>query len=390
MRSASVSLLARIVGALLQALLLVLLAQVLPLADFGAVGVGLAIGAIVMGVLGFGFPTAALRNADDEPFLNGLVRWTAWLAPAVGTLTLVLAVLITQGFFMACLAAACASIAELLNNVYQAVLFGQERLSRANLVMIARRAVPVAAILPLAVQPEFTPGSLLVVYSVGSLCSAVVCRLLVGKITADRVTFRHLLRTSRHYWQTGIWAMFQQLDVVIVAALIGTSASGYFAAAFRLASPVHILTSVLTSRLIPAVSRFKAAGGAGFGPGLRYLQLAVLYSSLIAAASPLLGQLAILILGPDFSGGYWIFVVLFVNSALSVVNQVLSSLIFAVGRGAEKVPLFTAAATALGLVVVLIGAVMGLTVVAALGTLAIQGVLLALLATGLAKGSRNG
>lgn len=377
MRSRAAELvLGRLGSAVAQALLLVVLARLIPLDSFGLFGLSSAVGAIVGGVLGFGLPTRVLvKNRETSvQFASSSILLGVLLGLTTGISTTIVSGVLTSGLVLAIVAGAALAGSEVAVNIGQNYLFGVESLRRASAVMVIRRLVPLISVL---VTMWATPDWIFLGLTVGALVATVVCLFLTGvRMTAlDRITARSLLRESRHYWITNIGSMAQQLDVVIVGSFAGASAAAIFTSAFRLASPVHIVTGLITARAMPVVSRNLETDAKNIG-ARPFLLVSIAYSGAILLALPLLATLAVLILGPPFSQWWWVFFVLFANGALSVLNQVFSSIVFALQYRPHLVGWATWVSTAAGLGVVVIGAVAGDILLAASGTLLIQGLLL--------------
>lgn len=371
-------LVARVAGAVLQAVILLLLARFTPLSDFGAFGVTYAVGAIALGIGGLGLATRALRAGRGDP--QGIGRPSLVLALAgAGAAAVVAAIsgaLIT-GSPVPAIAAGAFVLADGVSEVAQNLMFGTHRLPRAAAISVIRRGGPVIAV-AVAVALAAPSTAVYTAAAAGALVGlAVVLATVRLEHAANPTGAIVLVRESRPYWANGAWAMLQQLDVVLVGALLGSRAAGVFTAGFRLASPAHIVTSLLIAQMVPAMTASLQSDRPTDG-GRTHLRLALAYSGAIALLSPLLAIVAIFLLGPDFADFWLIFVLLFVNTAVSVVNQTLAARVFALHRHQHAMPWLTAVSAVVGLSVVVAGCLAGSLVIAALGTLSIQVVLVIL------------
>lgn len=375
----------RLLGAALQALLLVLLARTTSLGGFGAFGVTSAIGAIALGILSLGLPTASLRLAKRPGYLRTALRLALFLSLLVLATSFLLTLIIVREPIWAIVAGAAFMAAESANNVIQSLAFGREELSRANLIMVLRRAVPLAMFAAAAVTTS-NEGLLFASLAAGSVVSVALCACVLRRDrSAPPLTAMSLIREAKVYWHTNIWSMAQQLDVVIIGGLMGATSAAVFTAAFRLASPVHIVTSLIVSRLIPVATATPIGS-----PVVRKLSIgAGVYAGALLALSPLLAVLAIWVLGPDYVGFWAVFALLFANSAVSVINQTIAAYLFAADRRTKWVPRATALSTISGLLIVLISAISAQLVWAAAGTLFIQVLLAALLCSLLLRPPRT-
>lgn len=386
--SFSENVIARVSSASLQALLIFFLARQTSIEHFGAYGVGLSVGTVASGILGFGLPTRVLRARQGDGVGRAAEHLAAISGAVVGVTGSIAALCLLPGVPMVAVAVGTALYNETLASVYQAVAFGNERARRASLLMINRRIWQVLSVaFAIEVIGESHPAD--VIYGAlafGSLVAVIGGRVMVGSLLKEEALgVRPLISSSKPYWFAGIWAMMQQLDVSIVGSTLGAAAAGAFSAAFRLASPVHVLTTLITSRLIPAVSSARAAGSKS--PSRRFLIIGCAYALSISCTSPMLAWLAVQVLGPSYESSYWVIAILFCNSGVSVVNQVVTALIFAENRVQRLVAPATAFSSILGLVLVWLGAVAGNVEYAALGTLSIQLLLMIMLTVGINRRS---
>lgn len=366
---------ARVLSAVLQALLLVLLVRAVPIEEFGLYAVATSVGAILTGLLGMGVATRVLRlpviDADRYRF-TVLV-----LAPALGALAAVLVwcCLLPSGGGTWLVAAAIFAGSEMYGGIIQNLFFGEQRIGRANSFMVLRRALPLAALLLSAA----TGGDVFFSLAAGFVGSFGLTALIAGGAPSRRLHIRELLVSSRHYWVANTAAMAQQLDVPLLAVFLGSPVAGAYAAAFRLASPVHLVTSIIVSTAVPAISRATEYAER------RLLEIGVIrngiaYACLIAILSPVMSWVGPLVLGAQFDAFAWIFPLMFLNSAVSVVNQVLSAVLYAAAIS-KQVAFWGTIATTFGLAVMVVGGAMGSVVLAVGGAPAIQMILLIALAT---------
>lgn len=341
----------------------------------------MATGAVALGLLGFGLTTRALRVKPEDPEGIALpaILGTILMSALAGGVSFTAGVLVLGPSVLPVLAGSLAIFAEGVVNIIQNLLFGQERLRRASAVMVLRRLITFAAVgIAAVVLGKSGADWIYVAMSLSSIAAVITCLALFPYAhDRPRMGIWKLIAQSRSYWAVGIWSMAQQLDVVIVGAILGSAPAAAFTAAFRLASPVHIVTSVVVARLIPVVSKRRALVEPKWPTGAKpYMIAAVAYSSVILISLPGLAYLAIAILGDKFAYAWWVFVLLFANSALSVMNQTLSAWIFAMERLTKWVPRLAALSTIVGLTIVVLACIAGSLTWAAAGTLSIQVLLL--------------
>jgi len=319
-------LISRITSAALQAVTLVLMARSIPIELFGLYSTGAAIGAIAMGVLGFGLATRALRLTphDSEILVGPIIVVTLVTSLVVGATVLLTGIVSGAGFAWWLVAAALLSTSEMMNNVIQNVLFGEKKIRRAETLLIVRRAVPLAAIAPAClVAPDF----IFQAATIGFLVSVPLALALIGKRPWEGAHLKSVLGGSKHYWTANISSMAQQFDLVIVTAILGPASSGAYAAAFRLASPIHIVTSSLVSILVPQLTHATHYSDRAIA-GRKFMLAGCAYALLVALAAPLGGWLAPIVLGSQYVPYRLVFAILLINSAISIINQLFAARLY--------------------------------------------------------------
>lgn len=325
---------ARVLSALLQAGTLVVLARVTDIEDFGRYSAAVAMGAIVLGVAALGLPTRVLRLTDAE---SGRYRYTILVTATCLSVIAFCVVFAAAGSVLGgrldswLLAAAAFTATELHTNVLQNLLFGEQRERRIILVMVCRRLVPFCGTLVTLVavpQVDVFDG-----LALSLVLSTVVCRLCAGPAGPRRFRPIELVRGSVHYWLGNIGAMLQQADVPIISLLIGPGPAGAYAGAFRLASPVHLVTSLLVSASVPAIVR-SDGGEAKRSVARGSLRYGACYAVAVVLASPAMIVVGPAVLGDTFRPFGWAFAVLFATSGVSVLNQVCSAVLFGADRPA--------------------------------------------------------
>lgn len=366
----------RILNALMQFGTIAVIAQSVSLPEFGGYAATVAVGSVLGGIFGFGLSTRVLR-IQAESHRNVLLaasRLTAGSSILVGTLSYLYGVLLGSESFAWALAAGAYVASELFSNLMSSMLFGEQRRRRAELGLILRRALPLAMVL-LAIL--FYPRYIFEFAAVGFALAALSLRLLVGHLPWEGWRFRELIGGSWQYWLTNIWTTLQQLDAVIVASVLGLSAAGGYGAAFRLASPIHIVTTSITSLLIPELSKIETplARRRAARP---YLLAGYGYSALIIACAPAAATVGPLLFGAQYEEFGLLFSILFVNSAFSVINQIQVARLYGEGQIAV-VTWATAISTICGLSLLALGALVGGVVWAAVGYASSRLLLLAIL-----------
>lgn len=358
----------RVVSAILQFATLAFIARSSTLQVFGEFATLMSVGAICVGLLAFGFPTKILVGPSGHPLSldSTLIGITVALSIIAGLLVFGASHLLSNqpGTWAITAATYCAS--EMIGNIAQNYYIGRQRHRVAEAYIVLRRAIPigVTAFFYVTVQ-----GDIFDWYAAG------LATVIVGTLVALR---RNLLSWkigpafsgSLHYWLANIWSMLQQIDVVIVNQLIGAQSAGGYAAAFRLASPIHIVTTSITSVMIP-----KLTGEASWRlreiQGNKFFRLSVALAVVTILCSPTLIYIGPLLYGSQYAQFGVLFAIFGANSGVSMVNQVIVGRLYAEDM-AKSVAKYTAGSTILGLGILLFGAAIGNVEITALGILAIQ------------------
>jgi O-antigen/teichoic acid export membrane protein len=360
----------RIISSALQALTLLLIIRSSSIIDFGLYSALTAAGAICIGIFGFGAPTRALRIQAEKQgpeLASALIAWTL-----VAGLLIVLALsaftlLQSQPIRSWAFAAIVFTVSELINTFTQALLFGEERHRRAELTILLRRLIP---ILPIGVAVLNNTELVFAAATLGYFISIIACLYLLGKRSWSGFRFRSAVLGSSAYWAAGVWSMLQQLDVIIINFFLGAAPTGAYSAAFRLASPIHIITSSIISIMVPQLSSTPERSNRS-SIGRRYLKWGSLYAGSIAVSSLAVAYAAPFVLGPDYRGYFWVIVLLLCNSALSVINQINAGRLYA-EDAQTAVSAAIRLSTVVGLVAVTVAAASGSIIMATAGTLLIQ------------------
>ncbi|QTG79519.1 lipopolysaccharide biosynthesis protein [Arthrobacter crystallopoietes] len=357
----------RVASSLMQAVMLVLLARNTDLVDFGLYSVSIAVGSILIGILGFGLTTRVLRiqaDIDREQLLPSFMACT-FLSAVICVGSIILFGLAQPGAFDVWSPAAALYVAaEMISTFTQSSLFGEQRLRRAELSIVLKRLIP---LVPVAGAAIYAPHLMFQAVTVGSAALILTCLFLFGKRKWAGWNFKNVLGGSRHFWTASLWNMAQQLDQVAVNFWIGPSAAGGYAAAFRIASPVHLITGTITSLMVPRISAEQDRGRRN-ATSRTFIRIGFAYAVTLVLLSPVIAWVSPILLGDAFSAFSWLFGTLIINSAISVMNQIFSGLLFAEGA-AKAVARSTGISTSLSMIAIFISAYSGSLVGVALGAM---------------------
>lgn len=361
---------ARVVSAGTQFGTIVILARTETLSDFGRYGAATALAAVFIGLFGFGIANRALQLPRSDAMARHRSSAGLCLAGAgAGVVGLIGHEVLVGSVQSSILFAVGAFIvSESYGNYIQNRLYGELRRRAADAHLVTRRIFPLTAVVLSTVDTGLDAFWLL---GLGYLSALLYSATSVPRSTGDQIDAGTVLRESRHYWSANVASMAQQLDVVLVSAILGPSRAAGYTAAFRLASPVHIVTSSITSVMIPALGN-SADGLARRVAFRRYAQLAAAYAALILAASPLSYWAGPFLFGDQFAVYAALFPVMLVNSALSVGNQVMAGFLVCEGM-ARHVARISMVSTLIGIsALVAVAFSTGSVLLAALSTCSIQ------------------
>ena len=368
----------RVIGSAFQFGTLLLIARRSSILEFGNYSTVLAQGAIMGAVAVGGLPNMALRTSlvEQPPLGRTMFAITGVGAALTGLGVLVAGWLLLRppGWWLP--AAAVFIVAELMHTLVQNMLLAALKHRAAELVTIVRRAVPFVAVV--ASLPA--GNSVFLFFMIGNLVSLGAAFLFSPVPMAFAAEVRRVAAAARPYWIASVGAMFQQLDLTIINLTLGASAAGSYGAAFRLSSPVHVVTLSLVGLMVPALVSDRSRGFSGSGGN--YLRIGVSYALLLAFLSPAMYWVGPWVLGSQYGSHALLFPVLFINGAFSVVNQMLSGVLVAANE-AVLVSRATVSSTLVGLLAVAGFALGGSLIGVGFSVVLIQAILLLQLGFGI-------
>lgn len=318
---------ARTFAAVVQAVLLVVLARLLGPSDFGSFVVGLTAGALIGVATGMGSAMQALLL--DRRLAHRSIG-TTLLAMRVSTGLLAAlaaaAVCVALGLpLMPALVCGLWSWAEVVIELVQALLLGQGRVRAATWCILVRRIGPGLALVGWVVIGHSVWEWLIAGYAAALLATCVAARGLLARPGG----LGPILRSSRHFWTSTVLSTLQTADVAVVGVFAqGSATVGHYAAAARATSPLNLLTGSLVSVLTPRWAQLKEMSirHASF---LRARRGLFGLAALLVVASPVAGWLAPLVLGEAYAGSSVFFVGVTVAAGVSAIVQGYSAFLFA-------------------------------------------------------------
>ncbi|WP_082483996.1 oligosaccharide flippase family protein [Arthrobacter sp. Leaf141] len=251
----------RLLGALIQAATMLLLARDLGPHDFGVFSA--AFGAMIVFQAAFdpGIATMVVKERAADP-ANPLIhtalritdRLAFILAFSVAIPLVILGIALDPYFFLLlplAIWAACERHADTWLSVPLAD--GDARINSQNL--LARRIITALLYIGAVIVGVNAAFAFSAAMAVTALISLIVIRKIVrGRLTImpPRHTFREIIRISWPYWLNSLGTQARNLDTLIVSAVAGASQAGFYAATSRATGPLRLLSTSMAAVLLPA------------------------------------------------------------------------------------------------------------------------------------------
>ena len=328
---------ARVVAAVLQAVLLILVARSVSSAEFGLLASVLGVATVVQTAFDVGVQTFVSRERAASPESGAIATALRFntlssASMAVFAVLVLLAAGTSSSLFLFFLPLAIWVSAERTADVRLAIAFadGDVRVNAFNL--LARRLTAIVllvALLYLAVEPLLAYS---VAVALAAVASAIFANAYVRKrvVTRSDMSFRKLIRLSWPYWVHSVATQARNLDAAIVTLVAGSTQAGYFSVASRLTGPLRILPSSLESVLLPNAAR---AATSGMRPLARLAAIATLICvgvyAVVFAATP--WALPVL-LGDSYAGSVPALMIVVAGLPFAAAGSLYSSLLQGAGH----------------------------------------------------------
>ncbi|WP_455835204.1 oligosaccharide flippase family protein [Pseudarthrobacter siccitolerans] len=253
----------RIVAAVLQAILLVMLARDAGPDDFGLFSAVFSLATLAQTASGLGVPTLVIRErarSKSNSLLRGglrLMNPIGLMLAAVVALGLTVLGLTVEHRLMYMVPLAVWAAAERYSDTWLglAVADGDAHINTVNVVL--RRAI--ALLLYVLCALWWDP---ILAFSVSLSAAALASAFAVRRQISSRIhldgrsaSAKRVLRKAWPFWLNSIGTQARNLDVAVVTAVAGLSQAGYYAAASRVTSPLRIVSTSLATVLLPMASR---------------------------------------------------------------------------------------------------------------------------------------
>jgi O-antigen/teichoic acid export membrane protein len=312
---------ARGLAAVLQAVSFVVLARQLGAGGFGAVAVGISTGTIVSTLTGFGGGSRALRLGMETEHKRVATAMFSAQCPAAlisGAISCVVVTGLLDREWWIGVAVGVMVLSDALCGLEQAVLAGLIRPLASAGLLLFQRAAPFTC-LTLA---YFVSVPAILGYAVGAAIAAVSAIVRPIRDWHRPIRFVELISSSRGYWSSKVAESLGMLDIVVVRLFAGGSAVGLYSIANRVANPLHIIATSILSVVTPAAAQAQRREG-NTDILRRATAISVICGAVVSACSPLVAEIAIKMLGPEFAPAKMMIVGFIVAVAISGVSQTI-------------------------------------------------------------------
>jgi O-antigen/teichoic acid export membrane protein len=251
----------RILGALIQAVTLLLLARDLGPHQFGLFSAVFGTVIVVQSVFDFGIATLVIKErAVDQhsALIHSALRitdQTSFLLSAAIAIPLLLLGLFLDPFYFLLLPLAVWAACERHADIWLSVPLadGDARINTQNLLV--RRTV--SALLYIGAVAAGIEAAF--AFAAATALTAIVSLIAIRRIVSKKITFypvplklREVVNRSWPFWVNSLGTQARNLDTVIVSSVAGASQAGFYAATSRATGPLRILSTSMAAVLLPA------------------------------------------------------------------------------------------------------------------------------------------
>ncbi|ELT45963.1 oligosaccharide flippase family protein [Arthrobacter nitrophenolicus] len=251
----------RLIGALIQAVTMLLLARDLGPYEFGLFSAVFGTIIVFQSALDLGIATMVVkeRAADPQsPVIHSALRvadHSSFALAAVIAFPLAALGTFLDPFFMLLLPLSVWAAAERHSETWLSVPLadGDARINTQNL-LIRRTA---AALLYLGAV--FAGIHAAVAFSAAMALTALISLIVIRKVVSSRLTpplsalgLREIVRISWPFWMNSLGTQARNLDTLLVSAFAGPTQAGFYAATSRATGPLRIFSTSMAAVLLPA------------------------------------------------------------------------------------------------------------------------------------------
>lgn len=374
-RRFSVSIVGRILAALLQVAVFALFARSLGVEAFGvfAATSSLTLGLMTFAELGMG--ARLLRGEKSSIEYSNLT--TFGLTRAAVIILIIPAAIVTASALtldpLLITAAALYAAGEATGDLAVAILQGSKRSALAMAILCGRRLLVLSALVFLP-----SPQSVLVACFIGAGAGIVTLGVFVILRRARPRSIVALVRENLGIIVSGGASSAAQFDTILVSQAAGTFTAGLYGSATRLFNPINLAVSTLLQVFVPEIASAPKEDRLRV---FRRVRLVVALIGLAIASSAVLAPLFVDVLyGSEFAGAAPVAISVFVCAGMSAVAQAYMAWYYATSLP-RSVPLLMWCAVIIGLACIwvlsahygVVGSAVGLFVMHLLSTAAVIG-----------------
>lgn len=318
---------ARVLSAVGQALLLVLTARLFSLEEMGVWGIVLAASLVVASVADFGNTTRMLRIATEpqgRSYLGLLLAVRALLGVALPICAAAILLVLTGSESLALVAGAAAVFAwgESCGEAATCVWQGHSQAVHILAFSVLRRTV---IFFPFVFG--FSDATLLSAMLLSGVMGAVGLAVAAWGRTSAPLGFWSAARKNLAFALTQAGSQIGQLDTLVVTAVTGVKTAGLYSLASRLNSPISIMVSSLVQVVVPEIAG-QSDEVTRYRVFVRVRRLGWAAALLVAGSSLLAPWATTLIFGDRFAAAAPFVVAIVIGSAFSLVSQLHLSWFF--------------------------------------------------------------
>jgi len=360
-KNALFALAARILTGLFTALVTLFLVRALGPDDFGVLALALGLAGLARLVADFGIPSSAARFLAEAPsdphacaaVLRDALRLTLAVASAVAVALFLASGAIADAYDNADLVwpLRCLAISLLAESVLALYLSAFTAVARVRLtvrIVFFESLAEAAATVALVLAGGAAVGAALgrtVGYCVGAAVAVVIVLRVYGRVSVS--LRQHGARTTRRtreifryavplFVMNGLYGLYARIDVLLIGAILGTTAVGQFSAPLSLTTPLANFGVAAASGVSPRQGAIDPGERRvdAFVAALRWLMIvqAILIAPLLVWAEPIVN----LLFGSDFEDSIDVLRALVPFVFLISISPLISSTAVFLGRARSR------------------------------------------------------
>ena len=370
-RNAFFALVAQITTGAFTAVVTLFLVRALGPDDFGVLALALGLAGLARLVATFGIPSSAARFIAEAPtdphacaaVLRDALRLILGVSSAVAVGLFLAAGPIAAAFDNDELVwplrlLAVSLLAEAVLALYMSAFSALARVRLTAYVVFLESAAETAATIILVLAGGAAAGAALgrtVGYGVGAAGAVLIVVGMYGRIAVSvRRRGPETTRRTRDIWGyalplfviDGLYGLYARIDVLVIGAILNTTAVGQFSAPLRLTAPLANFGLAAASAVSPRQGAIdpRERRVDVFVAALRWLMIAqgILVAPLLVWAEPIVD----LLFGPDFEESIDVLRALVPFVFLSSISPIISTTAVYLGRASSRIPIIVVALAA--------------------------------------------